>query len=180
VLQVAGTYVVRYFVHSDSVYGVFATVLGLLAWIYLGVEITLYAAELNVVLARRLWPRSIVQPPLTDADRTVLAGQALQNQRRDDQHVEVSFDNRPADVTASGKAPRAPGQVGPPAEPEAADGNRGGTHHEAPCPPRPQVLRAGRPTMLPHPVAYAGRRAAHAKPEITYPSGVPAGGEPCG
>jgi YihY family inner membrane protein len=132
VLQVAGTYVVRYFVHSDSVYGVFATVLGLLAWIYLGVEITLYAAELNVVLARRLWPRSIVQPPLTDADRTVLAGQALQNQRRDDQHVEVSFDDRPADITASGKAPRAPGQVGPPAGPEAANGNRAGTHHEAP------------------------------------------------
>jgi len=27
-----------------------------------------YAAETNVVLARRLWPRSIVQPPLTQAD----------------------------------------------------------------------------------------------------------------
>jgi hypothetical protein len=40
-----------------------------------------------MVLARRLWPRSIVRPPLTDADRTVLPGQALQSQRRDDQHA---------------------------------------------------------------------------------------------
>jgi YihY family inner membrane protein len=47
VLQALGTYVVHHFLHSDSVYGVFATVLGLLAWIYLGVEITVYAAEIN-------------------------------------------------------------------------------------------------------------------------------------
>ena len=69
VLQALGTYLVHHFLTSDSVYGVFATVLGLLAWIYLDVEITVYAAEINVVLARRLWPRSIVQPPLTEADR---------------------------------------------------------------------------------------------------------------
>ena len=107
VLQAVGAYLVHHFLRGDSVYGVFATVLGLLAWIYLGVEITVYAAETNVVLARRLWPRSIVQPPLTQADRAVLAAQALQNQRRDDQHVEVSYDDRPADAEVSGQAPRA-------------------------------------------------------------------------
>ena len=123
VLQVLGTYLVHRFLHSDSVYGVFATVLGLLAWIYLGGEITVYAAETNVVLARRLWPRSIVQPPLTEADRAVLAVQALQNQRRDDQHVEVSFDDRPADVTASAKAPRTPDEIAPPARPQSGDGS---------------------------------------------------------
>jgi hypothetical protein len=104
------------FLHSDSVYGVFATVLGLLAWIYLGVEITVYAAEINVVVARRLWPRSIVQPPLTQADRAVLAAQVLQNQRRDDQHVEVSYDDRPAEAAASSTTPRTPDQVAPPAQ----------------------------------------------------------------
>ena len=117
VLQALGTYVVHHFLHSDSVYGVFATVLGLLAWIYLGVEITVYAAEINVVVARRLWPRSIVQPPLTQADRAVLAAQALQNQRRDDQHVEVSYDDdRPAGAAASSRTPRTPDQVAPPAQ----------------------------------------------------------------
>src|SRR6266700_7665305 len=59
VLQVLGTWLVHHFLHSDSVYGVFATVLGLLAWIYLAAEIVVYAAETNVVLTRRLWPRSI-------------------------------------------------------------------------------------------------------------------------
>jgi hypothetical protein len=78
VLQALGTYVMHHFLRSDSVDGVFATVLGLLAWIYLGVEITVYAAEINVVVARRLWPRSIVQPPLTQADRVVLAAQVPQ------------------------------------------------------------------------------------------------------
>jgi len=92
-VQVLGTYLVHRFLHSASVYGVFATVLGLLAWIYLGVEVTVYSAEINVVLARRLWPRSIVQPPLTEADRASMALQALQNQRRPEQHVEVTFDD---------------------------------------------------------------------------------------
>jgi YihY family inner membrane protein len=92
VLQALGTYLVQHLLHVNSVYGVFATVLGLLAWIYFGVQIVVYSAELNVVLARKLWPRSIVQPPLTKADRLVLADQALQNQRRDDQRIDVSFD----------------------------------------------------------------------------------------
>ena len=98
VLQVLGTYLVHHFLHSDSVYGVFGTVLGLLAWVYLACEITVYSAEINVVLVRRLWPRSIVQPPLTEADRASMALQALQNQRRPEQHVEVTFDDRPAEI----------------------------------------------------------------------------------
>ena len=120
-LQALGTYVVHHFLHSDSVYGVFATVLGLLAWIYLGVEITVYAAEINVVVARRLWPRSIVQPPLTQADRAVLAAQALQNQRRDDQHVEVSYDDPPPQAAAAAKFPRTPDEIIAPA-PSNKDG----------------------------------------------------------
>jgi YihY family inner membrane protein len=91
-LQILGTYLVHHFLRSDSVYGVFGTVLGLIAWIYVAVRVIVYAAEVNVVLARRLWPRSIVQPPLTAADRESLTLQALQNQRRKEQHVEVTFD----------------------------------------------------------------------------------------
>jgi len=90
-LQVGGTYLVHHFLHSDSVYGVFATVLGLIAWITLAVQITIYSAEINVVLARRLWPRSILQPPLTAADRESLTLQALQNQRRVEEQVVVTF-----------------------------------------------------------------------------------------
>jgi len=90
-------------------------VLGLIAWIYLAVEITVYSAEVNVVLARRLWPRSIVQPPLTEADRASMALQALQNQRREEQHVEVSYSDRQLGAEAASQTPRTPEEITPPA-----------------------------------------------------------------
>ena len=68
VLQVLGGYFVAHAVNSNSAYGVFGVVLGLLAWFYLQAQITLYVVELNVVRVRRLWPRSLNPPPLTDAD----------------------------------------------------------------------------------------------------------------
>jgi YihY family inner membrane protein len=119
VLQVLGTWLVHHFLHSDSVYGVFGLVLGLLAWIYLAVQVTVYCAEINVVLARRLWPRTIIQPPLTEADRASMALQALQNQRRPEQHIEVTFDDRRPDAEEPARTPRTPDEVAPPAEPLA-------------------------------------------------------------
>jgi YihY family inner membrane protein len=92
ILQAAGGYLLqRQLRGSSQVYGTFAIVIGLLAWVYIGVQITVYAAELNTVLDRHLWPRSIVQPPLTHADRVSLALQARENQRRPEQEVSVSF-----------------------------------------------------------------------------------------
>jgi YihY family inner membrane protein len=116
VLQVLGTWLIHHFLHSDSAYGVFGTVLGLLAWIFLAVKVTVYSAEVNVVLARRLWPRSLVQPPLTEADRASMALQALQNQRRPEQHIEVSFHDRPPDAAEPVTTPRTPDEVTPPGE----------------------------------------------------------------
>jgi YihY family inner membrane protein len=118
-LQALGSYLVHHYLHSDSVYGTFATVLGLVAWLYIGVQVTVYAAEVNVVLARRLWPRSLIQPPLTEADRCSMALQALQNQRRPEQHVTVTFDDRPHGERTGPNTPQTPAQVSPPAEPPA-------------------------------------------------------------
>ena len=114
-LQIAGVYLIHHYLHSDSVYGIFATVLGLVAWLYLAAQITVYCAEINVVLARGLWPRSIVQPPLTEADRASLALQALQNQRREEQQVTVTFDDRERGTTAATTTPQTPEEVSPPA-----------------------------------------------------------------
>jgi YihY family inner membrane protein len=59
VLQAVGGYLVGHYLrHTSQVYGVFAIVLGLLFWLYLGARLTLYAAEVNVVRVRRLWPRA--------------------------------------------------------------------------------------------------------------------------
>ena len=121
-LQAGGTLVVKHYLHSESVYHIFAIVLALIAWIYLLVQITLYSAEINVVLARRLYPRSMMQPPLTEADRAALALQPLQNQRRQEQRVEVTFTDRPESQDAPAGTPKVPSDVSPPARRSGPDG----------------------------------------------------------
>jgi len=70
VLQYVGGYFVSHqLAHASPVYGTFAVVIGLLAWLYLEAELTLYAVQINVVLAFRLWPRSLAPPPYTEQDR---------------------------------------------------------------------------------------------------------------
>lgn len=72
-LQTGGSlFIAHQLKHANQTYGTFALVIGLLSWLYLGAEITLYAAEINVVQARHLWPRSIVEAPT--GDEKVLAG----------------------------------------------------------------------------------------------------------
>ena len=72
-------------------YGFFAVVIGLLWWIYLGAQVTLLCAEVNVVRKRHLWPRGLTAPPLTDADKRALVELAKEEERRPDQRVEVRF-----------------------------------------------------------------------------------------
>ena len=96
VLQALGGYVVGHYLRGDNaVYGLFGTVLGLIAWLYLCSEVTLYAAEINAVLCRGLWPRGMIQPPLTDADQRSLVLQATQNQRRPEHEVVSRVRGRP-------------------------------------------------------------------------------------
>ena len=94
-LTVGGYLVGHNLKHASEVYGFFAVVVGLLSWLYLGAEVTLYAAEVNVVRARRLWPRSLLQPPLTRPDQRALVDLAKQEERRPEQSVEVSFTPEP-------------------------------------------------------------------------------------
>lgn len=92
ILLTVGTALVQHQLrHAQAVYGQFGFVLGLIGWIYLVAQISLYAAEVNVVRERHLWPRGIVQPPLTDADKRVLHDIARQEERRPEQRVGVGF-----------------------------------------------------------------------------------------
>ena len=52
----------------SATYAQFALVIALLVWLHLGAQLTLYAAEINVVVSRRLWPRSLFGPPAAPAD----------------------------------------------------------------------------------------------------------------
>ena len=93
VLLTAGTALVQHQLrHAQAVYGQFAFVIGLMSWLFLVAQISLYAAEVNVVRSRRLWPRSIVQPPLLEADRRVLRDIARSEERRPEQRVGVGFE----------------------------------------------------------------------------------------
>jgi uncharacterized BrkB/YihY/UPF0761 family membrane protein len=44
---------------NSTAYGTFAVVLGLLAWLRIGAQILMYCAELNTVLADKLWPKPL-------------------------------------------------------------------------------------------------------------------------
>ena len=92
VLELVGTwYVARGLRTATPTYGVFAVVITLLSWLYLGSQLVLWAAEINVVLRYRLWPRSVTRPPLTRADRKVLRRLAEMEVRRPEQVVTASF-----------------------------------------------------------------------------------------
>ena len=97
IIQHLGSYYVDHVVkHAKETSGLFAFVLGLLAWLYLGGQVTLIAAEVNVVRARRLWPRSFFGDPLLAADRRALTASAEVEERIHEENVEVDFDDAPS------------------------------------------------------------------------------------
>lgn len=92
VLQTVGGYLVASRLrHASAVYGFFGSILGALSWLYLAAQIGVYSGEINVVRALRLWPRSILSAPLTSADRRTLTAIAHQEQRVEQESVDVRF-----------------------------------------------------------------------------------------
>ena len=98
---------------SSATYGLFAVVLGLLTYIYLAAVSVVLAAEVNVVKAERLWPRSLLTPftddvVLTDADRRAYASYPESERHKGFEQVTVTFD-RPVPAAE----PPAGADVGP-------------------------------------------------------------------
>jgi membrane protein len=96
--------------HAQSLYGVFGVVLGLLAWLQLQAQLTLYAMEADVVRARGLWPRSVNPPPLTGADRKAYIGYVEAERRLppEEQRVAVHFAGEVPGDPADGSGEREP------------------------------------------------------------------------
>jgi membrane protein len=93
VLQsLGGWYVSEAIERASDTYGTFALVIGLLSWFFLGSHLMLLAAELNVVLRRRLWPRALAGD-LYPADRVALERSALAARRDERQQILVRFDD---------------------------------------------------------------------------------------
>ncbi|WP_375489580.1 YihY/virulence factor BrkB family protein [uncultured Jatrophihabitans sp.] len=96
-LQYIGTFlvggVVKNASESNSVFGI---VLGLIAFIYVEAIVVVFAVELNVVRAQRLWPRALLTPftdnvVLTDADEAAYTGQAHAARLKGFEDISVSF-----------------------------------------------------------------------------------------
>jgi YihY family inner membrane protein len=97
ILQILGGFYVGHVVrHASSTYGFFAFVIGLLAWLHLGAQSTLFSAEINVVLVRRLWPRSLVDAP-GPADERALTALAKAEERIEPEKIDVRFEPSPRD-----------------------------------------------------------------------------------
>jgi membrane protein len=97
ILQYAGGYFVSHqLAHASPLYGTFAVVIGLVAWLYLEAELTLYAVEINVVVAYRLWPRSVAPPPYTEQDRQAFRLYAQTEERSKDMDIVVGEEADPA------------------------------------------------------------------------------------
>jgi membrane protein len=92
ILQLAGgIYINHVYRHASAFYSQFALVIALIVWLHLVAHITLYAAEINVVVSRRLWPRSLIGPPDSPADRKTLTALAKVEERHDDEEIDVRF-----------------------------------------------------------------------------------------
>jgi membrane protein len=99
VLQSFGTaYVGQVVKNASATNGVFALVLGLIAWIFLGALSMLFCVEIDVVRTRKLYPRALLTPftdrvDLTRADERAYSSYAIAQRAKGFESVEVSFDD---------------------------------------------------------------------------------------
>lgn len=81
---------------TEGMDAAFGLVLGLIGIIYVASFMGVIGIEVNVVLARQLWPRSlrtlfVDRPELTDADRRAYASYAQAQRHKTSEEVQVSF-----------------------------------------------------------------------------------------
>lgn len=88
ILQELSAFIIsRHLKSAQGTYGHFAVVITILWWFYLQSLVTLVGAQLNVVLKDRLYPRSLVKGPQTDADRRVLQAYAAERAYHPEEEV---------------------------------------------------------------------------------------------
>jgi membrane protein len=90
-LNAAEVIVAQQLRHAQAVAGLFGVVLGLLAWLGLQASVIVLAVEADAVRAKRLWPRSLVQPPLTEADMSYYTEAVMRESQRPEQRLDVAY-----------------------------------------------------------------------------------------
>ena len=103
-LQVSGASYVGWIVdRSSASSGVFALVLGLIAFVYVTAVAVVLCVEVNVVRTERLYPRALLTPftdsvDLTAGDRLAYTRQAEAQRLKGFEEVDVTFGPRPRDT----------------------------------------------------------------------------------
>jgi membrane protein len=98
VLQaLSASYIGRVASSASSMSKTFGLVLGIIGITFIAANIGVLGMEINVVLARRLWPRALLTPftdsvELTHADRKAYTGYARAQRHKGFEEVTVSFD----------------------------------------------------------------------------------------
>jgi len=77
--------------HSSETYGAFAQVIGVVTFLFVVSKITIYACELNCVIDKKLFPRSLGKMSLTPADRLVYELLTKEQLFNKDQKINVSY-----------------------------------------------------------------------------------------
>jgi membrane protein len=104
--SLGGAYVAHVVKGSSNTYGTFAVVVGLLTWLFIGAQVTLVAAEVNVVLERRLWPRALTGR-LGSADERALRDAAMSEQSDPRQRIGVTFESEAGSADGVSRATEA-------------------------------------------------------------------------
>jgi uncharacterized BrkB/YihY/UPF0761 family membrane protein len=95
--RLGGVYVERVVNRVSEMNGVFALVLGLVALLYVAAVMAMLGIQINVVLAKRLYPRALLTPftdnvDLTEADRRVYTEYAQAQRHKGFEQVTVTFE----------------------------------------------------------------------------------------
>ncbi len=132
-LQLGGAAYIRLVIEdANTTNGIFALVLGLVAWLYLGSASFILCAEINVVRAGHLYPRALLTPfservDLTEGDQAAYASYARAQRHKAYEKVDVTFEKD--------------GQHGPSAAAGSPPDGRAGNDDE-PAGPRPPAPAA--------------------------------------
>jgi membrane protein len=108
--SVGAVYVGNVVQNASATNGVFAIVLGLIAWLYVAATVLVLCAEVDVVRVKRLWPRALLTPftddvDLTPGDRATYTDAATAQRTKSFESVDVSFDNDGQNATARREPP---------------------------------------------------------------------------
>ncbi|CAM2835674.1 YihY/virulence factor BrkB family protein [Skermania piniformis] len=113
-LQLFGSvYIQEVIANAGAANGVFAVVLGLLAFLYLASVLIVLCLEIDAVRVDKLYPRSLLTPftdsvVLTEGDEAAYTAQAQAQRSKGFEEISVSFDNpassdNPADTGTPGR-----------------------------------------------------------------------------